>query len=98
MGRMEGATEGTDSVVSVSAVSPQPLGVLWQALMELIRQQRPTEAQINEANGAASLALALVNQGDIDPHGPMSDVAQAASLYGYVLGMQQGRQQASARI
>lgn len=93
---MEGATvtEGTDSVVSVAAVPPQPLGVLWQALMELIRQQRPTEAQINEANGAASLALALVNQGEIAPHGPMCDVAQAASLYGYVLGMQQGRQQA----
>ena len=84
-------TEGEDRVVAVSPTQPQPLDVLWRALMELIRQDRPTEAQINEANGAASLALALVNAGDVPAHGPLCDVAQCSALYGYVLGMQAGK-------
>jgi len=118
MGRMEGAIEGTDSVVSVSAATsaatapqssqapPQPLDVLWKALMELFKQERPSEAQLSEVSGIATLALRVAaapgshgfrHPAAEDLDALLHDVAEVGSLYGYWLGYHQGRQ-ASARI
>jgi hypothetical protein len=89
--------EGQDRVIAVAATPPQPLDVLYGALMEIFRQDRPTESQLTEVNGAAALALSLVNDGQVPAHGPLCDVAQCSALYGYVLGRQQGKQLANAR-
>lgn len=98
MGRMEEQPrQGEDSVMSVTAAAPQPLDVLWRTIIELFKQERPTEAQIREVQGIASLALAttLGREPGQEP-GPYRDLAECASLYAYRLGYYQG-QQASAR-
>lgn len=93
--------QGEDSVMSVTAAAahsaPQPLDVLWRTIVELFKLERPTEAQIREVQGIASLALAttLGREPGQEP-GPYRDLAECASLYAYRLGYYQG-QQASAR-
>lgn len=89
--------EGEDVVIGVACAQAQPLDLLWRALMEMMRQERPTEGELLEANGAAALALRAVT-GDaraIPEHGPVSDAAQCGALYGYILGMRRGREAAA---
>jgi len=98
--------QGEDCVMAVAAAAPQPLDVLWKALMELFKQGRPSEAQLTEVSGIASLALRVAAAPDRygfrhpaadELDALLHDVAEVGSLYGYWLGYHQG-QQANARI
>ena len=98
--------EGEDGVVAVTATRPEPLDVLWKAIMELFRQGKPSEAQVREVQGVASLALAVTANPNAFgfPHGAadtqredMRNVAECSALYGYWLGFHQGQQATNAR-
>lgn len=98
--------EGEDGVVAVTATRPEPLDVLWKAIMELFRQGKPTDKQLTEIQGVARLALAVTgdpreygfrHDGARDWNGDLQNVAEASALYGYWLGFHQGQQATNAR-
>ncbi len=98
--------EGVDGVVAVAAARPEPLDVLWKAVMELFRQSRPTDKQLVEIQGVARLAMAVTetprdfgfpHDGANDEIGDMVNVAECSALYGYWLGYHQGQQATNAR-
>lgn len=73
---------------------------LWGRLLSLFRHHRPTEDQLVQVSALAEVAIdqvfaayKLSEAQMVARHGDVKDFAECAALYGYVLGLHQGREE-----
>ncbi len=73
---------------------------LWSRLLDLFKHHRPDEATLAQVSLLAEVAIdqvfsayRLTEAQQLERHGAVKDFAECASLYGYVLGYHQARQE-----
>ena len=77
---------------------------MWNRLIGLFKSERPSEEQMGRVSTIAEVAIDQVwtaynlpQERCVELHPLVKDYADAAALYGYVLGLAEARQEYAAR-